>query len=88
MKREFLLGSEVRDKVTGLTGIAIARLEYLNGCVQYGIKPQTLDKDGKIRPSEYIDSQQLELVSDGISVKPEPTGGPSTDEPREAPGPQ
>jgi len=88
MKNDFKLGSRLRCKVTGWQGIAVARLEYLNGCVQFGIKSQELDKDGKIKDTAYIDSQQLEFVDAGISVQPEPTGGPSPDEPKETRGPQ
>ena len=81
MKIEIKLGSKCRCKVTGFTGIAIGRLEYLNGCVQYGLKPG-LDKDGKIQDAAYIDSQQLEVLDEGITVKPAVTGGPSTDAPK------
>lgn len=82
MKNEINLGSIVRCKVTGFKGTAIARLEYLNGCVQYGIKPVVDKKTGKMEDAQYIDSQQLEVVGVGISVKPERTGGPSTDAPK------
>lgn len=81
MKNEIKLGSKVRCKVTGWEGIAIGRLEYLNGCVQYGVKPG-LDKDGKMRDAQYIDSQQLEVIGDGLNVTPEKIGGPSTDAPQ------
>ena len=33
------LGNKVRDKVTGMEGIAVSRVEYLNGCVQYAVQP-------------------------------------------------
>jgi len=55
------LGDEVRDKVTGLTGIATTKVEFLNGCVQYQVQPP-VDKEGKMVEAEYIDDSQLEKV--------------------------
>ena len=91
----FTLGEKIRDKVSGLEGIASARLEYLNGCVQYCISPR-IDKDGKRVEGWYVDQQTLELVGSGITgmldhmkkqadineVPASATGGPSTTHPR------
>jgi len=52
------LGDKVKDRITGLEGIAIAKVIYLNGCVRYEVKPKGL-KDGKTIESEWIDEQQL-----------------------------
>jgi len=78
---EIKLGNKVRDKVTGYEGVATARVEYLNGCVQYCVKPK-VGSDGKMPEPEYIDVQQLEVVSDGTTVEPSKTGGPQRDCPR------
>ena len=78
---EFKLGSMLKDKVTGMTGIAMARVEYLNGCIQYGIKTKAT-KDGKYPDTDYIDVGQLELVGKGISVVSKATGGDMSDRPR------
>jgi hypothetical protein len=40
------LGDKVKDRVTGLTGIVIARTDWLNGCIRMTVQPQEL-KDGK-----------------------------------------
>ncbi|MDR1347825.1 MAG: hypothetical protein LBJ63_05255 [Prevotellaceae bacterium] len=72
MKQEIKLGQKVRDMVTGFEGIAIARIEYLNGCIQYCVKPQS--QKGEMPESEYIDHQQLEVVGDGVDIIP--TGEP------------
>ena len=72
------LGNKVRDMVTGLEGIAISRIEYLNGCVQYGVRPK-VDKDGKSRDAEYIDIAELKVVGKGVAVDAEPNGGPVPD---------
>lgn len=34
------LGSTVQDRISGLTGVVTARVEYLTGCTQYGITPK------------------------------------------------
>ena len=40
------LGDKVKCKITGLTGTAVARCEFLNGCVQFKVQPRFV-KDGK-----------------------------------------
>jgi len=59
---KFELGEKVRDKVSGFKGTIIQRTEFLNGCIQYGVQPQGLDKDGKIRDAMGIDEQSIELI--------------------------
>ena len=80
------LGQKVRDAVTGFEGIAISRVEYLNGCVQYCVKPR-VGQENKMPDGEYIDSQQLEVVEamDEVIARPvvEPTGGMMADVPRD-----
>lgn len=75
------LGLKVKDKVTGFEGVAVARIEYLNGCVQYGVKPK-VGKDGKIADIEYIDENQLKIISGGIVIKKKDTGGIMHDAPK------
>jgi len=74
------LGQKLRDKVSGFEGIATSRIEYLNGCVQFCLKPKSTD--GKMPEGEYIDIQQLEVVDDGLSIKPKKTGGENMGAPR------
>lgn len=53
------LGSKVRDSVSGWTGIATARYEYLNGCERYEVSAH--DKEGK--PEGFtFDWQQIEVL--------------------------
>ncbi len=69
------LGQKVTDSITGFTGIAVSRHEYLYGCVRIGVESTEL-KDGK--PIDCcFDEQRL----DGTSKVD--TGGPS-----EVPGPR
>jgi len=74
------LGMKLKDKVTGLTGIAVAKVEYLNGCVQYCVKPE-MGKDKKYPDGQYIDVAQLEVVGKGLSLKKKATGGVMGDTP-------
>jgi hypothetical protein len=76
------LGQRLKDKVSGFTGIATSRTEFLNGCVRIALSPP-VDKEGKMVDERWFDMQQLELVDDGILPKEEPeavqrmaTGGP------------
>lgn len=63
---EIELGDSVKDVVSGWSGIATGRYEYLNGCVRIGIAGP--DKDGA--PEEYVfDIQCVELVEKGAFAK-------------------
>ena len=73
------LGQKVRDVVTGLEGVATAKVEYINGCVQFGVQPPA--SDGKCPDSVYIDHQRLEMVSEGPSMPSSDTGGVMRDTP-------
>lgn len=71
---KFKLGQRLRCTVTGFEGIATTRVEYLNGCVQYCVKPPCAEpKDGepmKLPEGNYIDDAQLVLVDEGILDPP------------------
>jgi hypothetical protein len=58
------LGDKVRDKVTGLEGIVIARTEWMYGCVRLIVQPQKLH-DGKPVDNYTIDEPQAELIQAG-----------------------
>jgi hypothetical protein len=53
------LGSEAKDRVTGLKGIVIGETRWLYGCLRYTIQPQRLDKDGKQAEATSFDEGQL-----------------------------
>lgn len=80
---EKILGFKVKDKVTGFKGIVTSKVEYLNGCVQVCVKPQT-GKDGKMPDGQYIDIQQVEKISKTpvVELKTDDTGGPQSDCPK------
>jgi hypothetical protein len=53
------LGDKVKDTVTGFTGIAVARVNWLHGCDRIIIQPAGTDKDGKIFESQHFDEPQV-----------------------------
>jgi len=69
------LGSKVRDPITGLTGIAVVRSEWLWGCVRIGIQPNEI-KDGKPVEETWFDENRLEVVVKEKGEKSKLTGGP------------
>jgi len=78
------LGQKVRDIVTGFTGIATAKVEYLNGCVQFHVRPTVATpKKGESQEypdGKYIDVEQLRVVGKSkIKLQPRdgepPSGG-------------
>jgi hypothetical protein len=74
------LGDKVKDVVTGLTGIAVSKTHYLQGCARIAVQPQEL-KDGKPVEPSWFDEPQLEVIEVG-AVKPksaesEKSGGPA-----------
>jgi hypothetical protein len=50
------LGYTYKDKITGFTGVAVARVEYLTGCIHLCL--ETGDKDNK-STSDYFDENRL-----------------------------
>ena len=72
------LGDEVRDLVTGYSGIIIARSEYLNGCIRYGVQRTKLTKESKPQDSEWFDEKQIEVIkAKKVDVEIKRTGGPA-----------
>src|SRR4051812_20866169 len=82
MKTQIKLGNKVKCLITGFIGIAVARVEYINGCVQYGVKAPMAKGSVKLEDPYYIDAQQLQVIAGGVTVEARPTGGPSNDAPR------
>jgi hypothetical protein len=79
---EIALGSKVKDKVTGYTGIATARHEFLNGCVRYSVQGP-MEKDGKLPDEKWFDIGQIDIVGPGVAKKmvAKKTGGPVSSTP-------
>lgn len=74
------LGDKVRDRITGHEGICLAKIEYLTGCNQVGIKMAGHKPDGDTFDCLYFDEPFVELVEAGVITpvvprKPD-SGGP------------
>ena len=55
------LGTIVRDRVTGLVGVAENRATFMFGCDRYCVQPR-IGEDGKVPESIMVDAPQLEIV--------------------------
>ena len=70
------LGDKVKDTITGYTGIAVAKTDWLHGCTRITVKSQTL-KDGAPIKSQTFDEPQLKLLkSKSVKRGRKDTGGP------------
>jgi hypothetical protein len=68
---QILLGQKVKDLVTGLTGIAITRAEFISGAPRVGVQPG-LGKDGNPLETHEFDESQLKVLDVKRVVKTEP----------------
>jgi len=57
-----LLGKKVKDTISGLQGVAVARTEFINGCIQYEVQPKAT-KEGRLPESVGMDEQNLEEIT-------------------------
>lgn len=81
MNKNIELGDEVKDVITGFTGIVVCSSEWLNKCVRVQVQSRSLDKDGKVGHTEHFDIEQVELVKKSVvNINKEYTGGPQQGE--------
>ncbi len=72
---KFENGDEVKDKITGFTGVIIARTEWLNGCIRYVVQSKKRTAEGKAI-DDNIDEGQLVLTTKAKKEKKDKPGGP------------
>jgi len=77
-RSEIKLGSEYQDIISGFVGIAVAKTEWLNGCVRVTLSPK-LDKDGKFQDNICLDVEQLKETGTSINIISKETGGERDD---------
>jgi hypothetical protein len=65
------LGDRVRDKITGIEGVVIARTEWLYGCLRVSVQPSSTD--GKQPDVFTVDDPQLEVLEAGVFTLPAAT---------------
>lgn len=75
------LGQKAKDKISGFTGIVIGHAEYITGCDQYCIAPESKDSS-KIESSQWFDEGRIWIIGDGINPQDliaQKNGGPNRD---------
>jgi len=74
------LGDRVKDRISGYEGVAFAKIQYLAGCDQVGIKPQGQKPDGGTFDVLYFDAPFVEVTAKSVVQPVEPrerdAGGP------------
>lgn len=70
------VGDKVKDKITGFTGIAIAKTEWLYGCMRVVVQSEKIGKDDKLVDFTF-DEPQLEVIKPKkVKKENNDTGGP------------
>lgn len=59
------LGDRVKDKITGLSGVAIGATDWLYGCRRITVQPET-EKDGKPVDTFCVDEPQLRITKKAV----------------------
>ena len=79
---EIKLGYRARDVITGFEGIIIAKIEFINGCIQYNLIGKAPNSGEKI-PDIWVDWQRIKVIDDGVRDMffSDPSGGPSSNAP-------
>ena len=60
-----MMGKEVKDIVTGYTGIVTGKITWLFGCHQFNVLPKAAE-DGTMKDGQWFDEGRLQILSDGI----------------------
>ena len=70
------LGDEVKDKITGFVGITVGKIEYINGCIQFGLKAK-VKKNGELPKDNYwVDIKELAIIKKhAVKIESKLTGG-------------
>lgn len=72
-------GQEVKDVITGFTGIITGRANYLTGCNQYVLQPKCIEDTDKYPTANWFDEGRLELIGEGISEDDVKSDDPGSD---------
>jgi len=60
------LGDLVMDSITGISGVAVARTVWINGCIRWNVQPRGLSKDGTQKAVESFDDEQMVVVKRAV----------------------
>jgi hypothetical protein len=84
-KQTVELGDEAQDVISGLSGVATGKAEYLTGCTQFSLSQRKLTKDGGLADAVWLDESRLLVVKKQaikLSVAASSPGGPQLSAPR------
>ena len=70
---KFNNGEEVKDLVSGFTGIIDCSSLWLNGCTRYSVQPKMKNGDTAKPESLWMDEESLVKISNGVAKKVTPT---------------
>ena len=73
-KKGIQLGDEIEDVTAKATGIAIGRVEYLDGSKAWLMQPAYSD-DGSRIPVIEVQDAYARRIGDGVFVEPKPQAG-------------
>ena len=59
---KFKTGDEVKDRITGFSGVVMCRTQYLTGCNRYSVMSKKLEDK---RPAEWIAFDEDQLIETG-----------------------
>lgn len=75
MNKKIKLGDKVKDTITGFIGVAVARIEYINGCIQYNVAAK-VGKGNKFPDDISIDQGSLIVIKPKDKPKKKKRKGP------------
>jgi len=70
MAKQLQIGDRAADRISGFGGIVTGMTRYLNGCVQFLVKPEKTDKEGKPIEGQWIDEQNLKVIAKQVLRDP------------------
>lgn len=73
-KKSIQLGDQIEDVTAKVVGIAIGRVEYLDGSKAWLLQPAYAEDGGRI-PVVEVQDAYARRVGDGVRVEPKPALG-------------
>ncbi len=75
---KFNLGDQLKDWVSGFSGVVMGITHYATGCIHYGLAARTVGKNGTPMSWEWFDESRLKLVRKNVANLriDTPTSGP------------
>ena len=76
-KEKIQLGDTVKDTITGITGIAVARINWIAGCDRIIVQPKAIKKGSELPDSFTLDEPLLKIIKRATrKKKKDNNGGP------------